>query len=82
MACKFTHLPYDITSFILTKPPNILINSENCPKQQTRPCKKAGSCCLGLKKCCRKAPECLNNSKERTVELCKDTLENVATAGR
>lgn len=82
MPCYFAHLPKGIETFIITKPPNILIRSERCANQNKRPCKKAGPCCLGTNGSCLNKQKCFNNLKEGEVQMCRGTLESAATTGR
>jgi hypothetical protein len=78
MAYKFFHLPESYDWYVLKDISLILINSDACPRQQTRPC-DAGSCCLGGSITCknnnchnRNHIKCETAQKERGVCACKD----------
>ena len=69
MRWKFEHLPeYQLENLCAGRSgKRLLINSNMCFNQESRPCKDAGRCCLGTKKDCGKN-KCPNNKKIRYNE--------------
>ncbi len=57
----YDHLPREIKCIKFVNTPEI-INAITCPKQELRPCKEAGICCLGKEVSC--AYNCCHNNKE------------------
>ena len=83
MGWEFADLPDGVLSVIDKNNKNLYLNASYCPDCQKRPCKNAGSCCLGKIRCPH-GKKCYNVIEDTGKGdcVCEAILESAAIAGK